>query len=437
MLLTLFTIGTVIGTAVYGLCIYRSSALRRLDTRYDDIEGGRYGGDTGLRILGTYSKVLGRSITRKISAMGSQISRRPTVVVEDEKRDSFNMLSGAPSPTPQEVPQPSSGGHADVVEPSSIIAVPIMPVHAMTASRPTSSVTTSTASGTTETGTGLSPPRPISTPNGKGLRPAPSRSSMRGQNRPLPKPPALDLSRLSRPGTQRQYGLPTANNRQESMRPKSRSKSAIITEPIHKRSSTATRRRASAGAVTALDSPPAHFAQVPISALPPATPASSHIRPYSRVSGRPSFDATVQSSSKRRRSNTMGSILVVQDVPFVIESPSILRLNQPTARSGADPRTPLIPCPHMLESFVIPSSSPRSSTGSHVDPFYDIPQTARTSLTRYSMALPESGSLLPSSFSAAQDEVIPPLPSTSIPLSMLAKPPSRPISLAPGGDPIK
>ena len=433
----------MIGTAVYGLCIYRSSALRRSDTRYDDIEGGRYGGDTGLRILGTYSKELGRSITRKISAMSSQISRRPTAVVATEKPNSFNMLSEeTSSPAPQEVPQPSSGSHADVVEPSSIMRLPIMPAHAIAASRPTSSVTTSTASGTTETGTGLSPPRPISTPHGKGLRPAPSRSSIRGQNRPLPKPPALDLSRLSRlsrQGPQRQYGLPTANNRQEAMRPRSRAKSAIIAEPNHKRSSTATRRRASAGAVAALDSPPAHFAQVPISALPPATPASSNIRPYSRVSGRPSFqpDATVQGSSRRRRSNTMGSILVVQDVPFVLESPTIFHFNQPTARSGAESPTSLIPCANVLESFGIPSSSPRSSTGSHVDPFYDIPQTARTSLTRYSMALPESGSLLPSSFSAAQDEVIPPLPSTSIPLSMLAKPPSRPISLTPGGDPIK
>jgi hypothetical protein len=431
ILLTIFTVGIVVGVSVYGFCIYRSGALRRSDTHYDDIEGGRHGGDTRIGILGTYSRGLGQSITRKFSAMSSQISRRPTAVVTTEKPDSFTIISEeTSSPTPQEVSQPSSGGPADVVEPSSVIGVPIIPVHARTTSRPTSSVTVSTASGSAETGTGLNPPRSISTPNGKGLRPAPSRSSVRGQNRPIPIPPALNLSRQ---GTQRQYGLPTANNRLESMRPRSRSKSATIAEPNPNRVSSATRRRASEGVVAALDSPPAHFAQVPISALPTATPFLSNIRPYSRVSGHPSLEpgATIQGASRRRKSNTMGSIIMVQDALFAVESP-ISRFNQPTPRLGAEPRTSDTTSASVLEPFIIPSSLPRSEADSHIDPFYDIPQTATTTFTRYSMALPESGSLLPTPFSVAQDEVVPPLPSTSIPLPMLAKLPNRSTSPSSG-----
>ncbi len=309
-----------------------------------------------------------------------------------------------------------------------------MTVRAISASRPTSNATVSSASGMMETGTGLSPPPPISTPNGKGLRPAPSKSSLRGLNRPLPIPPALDLSRQ---GTQRQSGLPTANNRLEAMRPRSRSKSAIAADPNHELISSTTRRRASAGAIVALDAPPAHFAQVPISALPPATSFSFNTRTYSQISGRRSVaPATGIQGSSRRRPNTMGSIIVVQDVPFVIEQPAIPRFSQPTARFGAESRTSFATGASVLEPFVIPSSSPRSDAGSHIDPFYDIPQTATTTLTRYSMALPESGSLLPASFSAAQDEVVPPLPSASIPLPRLAKMPSRPISPTSGDDPL-
>ena len=131
----------------------------------------------------------------------------------------------------------------------------------------------------------------------------------------------------------------------------------------------------------------------------------------------------------------MGSIIVVQDVPFVIESPIIPRFSQTTTRFGAESRTSFATGVNVLEPFVIPSSSPRSDADSHVDPFYDIPQTATTTLTRYSMALPESGSLLPASFSAAQDERVPPLPSTSVPLPRLAKMPSRLISPTSGDDP--
>ena len=309
-----------------------------------------------------------------------------------------------------------------------------MTVRAISAPRPTSSVTVSTAGEMTETGTGLSPPRPISTPNGKGLRPAPSKSSIRGLNRPLPILPALDLSRQ---GTQRQSGLPTANNRLEAMRPRSRSKSAIVADPNHERISSTTRRRASAGAVVALDSPPAHFAQVPMSALPPATSFSFNTRSYSQITGHRSIDpATRIQSSSRRRPNTMGSIIVVQDVPFMIESPIAPRFSQPSTRFGAESRTSFATGANVLEPFVIPSSSPRSDSGSHVDPFYDIPQTATTTLTRYSMALPESGSLLPASFSAAQDERVPPLPSASVPLPKLAKMPSRPTLPTSGDDPL-
>ena len=293
-----------------------------------------------------------------------------------------------------------------------------MPVHAMTAPRPRSNETISTASGTSETGTGLGP-RPISTPNGKGLRPAPSRSSVRVLNRPLPIPLALDLSRQ---GTRHHSGLPTANNRLEAMRPKSRSKSAIIAD--HNRISSIPRRRASAGAVATLGSPPAHFAQVPISALPPASPVSFNTHPDSQISGRRSLEPGARIQGSSRRSNNMGSITVVQDVPFVIESPTIPRFNQPTARLRAGSRTSFATGASVLEPFVIPSSSPRSDTGSHVDPFYDIPQTATTTFTRYSMALPESGSLLPASFSNAQDEVVPPLPSASIPLPRLGRRPA-------------
>jgi len=295
-----------------------------------------------------------------------------------------------------------------------------MPIRAITASRPTSNATMSTASGTAETGTGLSS-RPISTPNGGGLRPAPSRSSVRGLNRPLPLPPALDLSRQ---GTRHHNGLPTAGNRLEAMRPKSRSKSAIIADPGHNRISSTPRRTASAGEIAALGSPPAHFAQVPISALPPATPVSFNTHPYSQISGRRSFEPSVRIQGSSRRPNTMGSITVVQDVPFVIESPTIPRFNQPTTRLRAESRTSFATGASVLEPFVMPSTSPRSDTGSHVDPFYDIPQTATTTFTRYSMALPESGSLLPASFSAAQDEVVPPLPSASIPLPRLGRRPA-------------
>lgn len=397
-------------------------------------------------ILGTYSRQLGRNITRKFSAMSSQLSRRPTAVVATEKPGSFTILpEETESPTPQEVSGLSPESRADVVAPSPIIGLPILPVHAITASRPASSATVSTASWTTETGTGLSP-RPISTATNRGLRPAPSKSNMRGQGRSVPVPPALDLSRTRRE-TRRQYGLPTVDNRMEAMRPRSRSKSVILAEPSSKRvSSSATQRRASAGAVAALDSPPAHFAQVPISALPPATPDSSNIRPYSQIRGRtPGPGATIQTPSRRKRSNTLGSIMVVQDVPFVIEPPAIPRFNQPTARPGTDklrpdsgPPSPCTIAADILDPLVLPPLSPsRSDTGSHVDPFYDIPQTATTTFTRYSMALPESGALLPASFSVAQDEVIPPLPPIPTAIPMVAKAPSRPISRASGVNSVK
>jgi hypothetical protein len=199
---------------------------------HDDIEGGRYGGDTRLRILGTYSKELGRNITRKFSAMSSQISRRPTAVVATEKPESFTILpEETQSPTPQEVSQPSPESRADVVKPSSIIGVPIMPVHAITASRPTSSATFSTASGMTETGHRFWPSSThlhFQSLHVQSQRSTASTVQVKYcgvQGRTLPKPPALDLSRQ---GSRRQYGLPTANNRLESMRPRSRSKSAII-----------------------------------------------------------------------------------------------------------------------------------------------------------------------------------------------------------------
>jgi len=425
----------VVGVSIYGLCIYRTVAPRRRDTQqYDDVERGHYGGDTpnaNLRRLGTYGRQLGRDIGRKISALSSQISRRPTAVVATEKAQSFNMLSEeTSSPAPQEMSQTSPGVIADVVDARPVIGAPIMPVHAMTAPRPTSNLTISTASWVTETGTGLSPRPPAS--NGKGLRPAPSRSNIRSQGKPLPIPPALQLGRQ---GTKRQYGLPTANNRLESMRPKSRSKSAIVVEQNHKRVSSI-RRSASAGAVTTLDFPPSHLAQVPISALPPATPSTSHIRTYSQVSERPFPEpgATIYGMSSRRRSNTIGSVLMVQEVPFIIESPTVTRPNQTIDTSGTEPRTPLSTTqPNVPRRLIIPSSSPRSDEDSHIDPLYDIPQTATTARTRYSMALPESGSLLPPSFSAAQDEVVPPLPST--PFLMAARMASRPTSPTPSGEP--
>ena len=388
-----------------------------------------------LQVLGTFSKELGRGITRKISALSSQISRRPTAVVATEKPDSFTILpEDSPPAAAQEMSQASPGSRTDVVNPRSIIGVPIMSVHAITASRPTSSVTVSTSSWTTETGTGLSP-RPT-TSNDKGLRPAPSKSNIRGQGRPLPKPPALHLDRQ---GTQRNYGLPTASNRLEAIRPKSRSKSAIIVEPNPKRISSI-RRSVSAGAAATLGLPPAHLAQVPISALPPVTPISSRIRPYSQVSGRasPEPGATSQGALSRRRSNTTGSVLMVQEVPFMIESPTVYHYNQPIDTPRTEPRTPPPATrANMPNPLVIPSSLPRNDEYDHIDSIYDIPQTATTARTRYSMALPESGSLLPISFGAAQEEVVPPLPFTPKSLLMAGRTPSRPTSPTRGGNRLK
>ena len=387
-----------------------------------------------LQILGTYSKQLGRDITRKISALSSQISRRPTVVVATEKPESFTILpEDPPSPAAQEMSQASPGGRAEVVNPRPIIGAPIMSVHAMNASRPTSSMTVSTSSWTTETGTGLGP-RPT-TSNDRGLRPAPSKSNMRSPGKTMPKkPPALQLDRQ---GTQRPYGLPTANNRLEAMRPKSRSKSAIVVEPNHKRVSSV-RRSASAGAAATLGLPPAHLAQVPISALPPATPITSKIRHYSQVSERPSPEpgTTTQGASRRRRPNTIGSALMVQEVPFMIESPTISRFNQSIDTPRTGPHTPLPATrKNVLDPLVIPSGSPRSDEDDHIDTIYGIPQTATTARTRYSMALPESGSLLPLSFGVAQDEVVPPLPLTPSPLLVAARMSSRPPSPTSAGAP--
>jgi hypothetical protein len=300
-----------------------------------------------------------------------------------------------------------------------------MPVHAIIAPRPTSSATLSTASWMAETGTGLGL-QPIATSDVKGLRPAPSKSNIRGQGKPLPVPPDLDLSPQE---PQRQYGLPTAKSRPQAMRPMNRSKSTDIIGPNHDLVSSLPpiRRSVSARVVAVLDSPPAHLAQVPMSALPPATPITSSIRPYSQISGHssPESGTTTQSASSRTRSNTLESLMVVQGVPFFIDSPTIPHFDQSIDTSGAEPCTPRTTRPNVPKPLVITSSLPRNYEDDHVDPFCDIPQTATTARTRYSMALPESGSLLPASFSAAQDEIVPPIPYTSTPLSMAARLPSR------------
>jgi hypothetical protein len=407
VLLTIFTIGIVIGLSVYGFCIHRSGALKR--SGKGDIEQGRYAGGTPkatLQSWGAYSKQLGRDITRKISALSSQISRRPTAVVATKKPESFTILPEKPSFS---VPQEVSESHAGVAESSSIIGAPIMPVRTITASRPTSSVTIPTSRGVTETGASLSPPtRPVPPSNDTGLRPAPSKPNTRGQGKPLPILPALHLGRQE---TQRRYGLPTEGSRMEAMRPTARSNSINVVEPNRRRASSLPpiRRSMSAGAVAGLDSPPTHLAQVPISALPPATPIASNIRRYSQVSS--GLRATTHGASSRKRSDTIESVVVVQQVPFVIASPTVpsrLNLSIDTA-----PRTPfptIRPNPKPLD---IPLSPSRSDEDYHIDPFYEIPQTAMTAHSGYSMALPDSGSLLPTSFGTAQDEAVLSLPHTS------------------------
>ena len=308
-----------------------------------------------------------------------------------------------------------------------------MPVHAIIASRPTSSATLSTASWMTETGTGLGL-QPIATSEVKGLRPAPSKSNIRRQSRPLPVPPDLDLSPRE---PQRQYALPPANSRPQAMRPMNRSKSTDSIGPNHELVSSLPpiRRSVSARVVATLDSPPAHLAQVPTSALPPATPITSSIRPYSQISehSSPESGTTTQGASSRKRSNTLGSVMAVEGVPFFIDSPTSPHFNQSIDTSGTEPCTPRTIRPNVPRPLVITSSLPRNYEDDHVDPFCDIPQTATTARTRYSMALPESGSLLPASFSAAQDEIVPPIPFTLTPLSMTVRLPSRPSSPALAG----
>ncbi len=381
MLLTVFTIGVVLSISIYGFCIYRNGAPKRSGKGpHGDIEQGRYAGITSkasLRVWATYGKQLGQDISRKISAT---ISRRPTAIVSTKKSESFTILpEEASSYVPQQVLQPSSeSGAAAIVEPRSIVIGPIMPVRAMTPSRPTSSVTISTVR---ETGTGLSlPARPTPTSNSddKGLRPAPFKANILAQVKPLPILPALqlDLHKAERP-----YGLPPAENRLKAMRPTSRTKSANAVESNHKRISSlpAIRRSASTGVVAALDSPPVHLTQVPISALPPATPTASSIYRYSRATVRPFYGpgATIEGPSGWR-SNTVGPVV---EVPFVMAFPPTPHFNQSTDTFGTG--TP--PTSRPLETRDVPkpldilysparSDSPsRSDEDSFVDPFGDIP----------------------------------------------------------------